>query len=298
MKKLWLSLLVAPFLCLASCSKQGHFSSIQDVFTFGKQPVQSFKINAGTGGKIKGKDGIVAIFPPGAFVTNSGQAVTGEVEVVLQEFLHPGDMIFSKMLPVYNGNPLRSGGEFILSARKGSQMLKLANGIMVQVKVPQRPPVNNSGMKLFYGAIEEDDINNVTWTVADSAMPGYLIYNGDTIDVFTNFLGACNIDAFIPNPQYIQCSIDIDGLPAGTPDADIRAYAIFVNFLGVIYAGEAQNHTIHMNLVAEEPIKLAVMAVADDEFYANTLLLTPVAGEHYSITLAPADVFAFKESLN
>ncbi len=71
-----------------------------------KKPTQQFALNVGSGGSIVTTGGLEFSFPSNAFVNSSGNAVTGNAEVKIDEIISKSDLIYNSISTHSNGRPL------------------------------------------------------------------------------------------------------------------------------------------------------------------------------------------------
>ncbi len=134
--------------------------------------VQTFTINASTGGNITGTQGTIIQLSANAFTTLDGSAVTGNVNIELVEIYDRASMLLTKK-PT-NGkksdgsiSTLVSGGEFYVNALQNGVSLKPKKGFTIVA------PTENTGeidqeMGKFDGVITcEGDDCNVVWEEDD-----------------------------------------------------------------------------------------------------------------------------------
>jgi len=156
---------------------------------------QVFTLNAASGGVVNGQEGVTMFFPPNAFRTLSGAAVTGTVQVELVEALTVGDMLWLNKRTVGNDNgqlrPLVSGGQYFLNATQGGQQLQLAeNAGYVNVPAPNGVDPN---MQLFSGDVDPNGI--ITWDPFGNA--GGLGQDSLSYSFPNDSLGWINCDYFM-----------------------------------------------------------------------------------------------------
>jgi len=123
-----------------SCSKSYNdiaiYSSMDDVFSSLSVQSNVTTLDAAAGGTFYGASGTRYVFAPNSFQTASGATVTGKVQVTTSEYLQKGDMIFSKMLPISNNEPLLSGGEINVSASQNGQNIFMKPGTSFKANMP------------------------------------------------------------------------------------------------------------------------------------------------------------------
>lgn len=134
--------------------------------------LQHFSITASTGGTVTGAQGTRIEFGANSFLTESGAAVSGTVDIQLIEIYDRASMLLTKRGT--NGktddgkiSTLISGGEFYVNATQNNDTLKLKSGFTIIA------PTDNTGgiqeqMKLFDGVLEcEGDNCNLVWEELD-----------------------------------------------------------------------------------------------------------------------------------
>lgn len=136
---------------------------------------QHFTMDAASGGSITGEEGTTIQFGADAFLTESGEPVTGEVDIELVEIFSKAKMVLTEM-PTKGRNAdnkiatLISAGEFFVNATKDGAQLKPKNGFTLVV------PADKTGdpdfeMGLFTGK-EECDNNDcdIVWEEEDKGI--------------------------------------------------------------------------------------------------------------------------------
>ena len=132
-------------------------------------PLQTYTINAAGYNTHLCVNGTTIFIYPNAFLTQSGQPVTGVVTIEAKDVLSKKDMIMNNAMPVSNGRLLVSGGEVYFNATQGGQKLKMnpASAVYFQVPTGNTPSYQ---MKEFYANasvnISETGLNWVTDTTS------------------------------------------------------------------------------------------------------------------------------------
>ena len=148
-------LIAVTSIFLASCTKDYHdttsqvppggtippaehkYTSMNDFFSKNQIPSQAFTVDAATGGTITAAQGSVIYIPSNAFVTQQGNAVTGNVSIEFKEVYKKSDMLLGdKPTILDNGLPLKSGGEFFIRATSNGTAVQLAPGYSISVQQP------------------------------------------------------------------------------------------------------------------------------------------------------------------
>lgn len=98
--------------------------------------IQQFTFNAASGGYFLCSGGATISINPNSFLYPNNTAVTGSVDLKVQEVYNKKDMICSGAFTTSAGRPLISGGEINVTAWQGNTKLKLANNNSVNVSLP------------------------------------------------------------------------------------------------------------------------------------------------------------------
>ncbi|BAV09549.1 hypothetical protein SAMN05421788_101987 [Filimonas lacunae] len=201
-------------------------------------PTQSFTGNATTGFTITGAKGTKVTFKPGAFIDGFGNVVSGNVTVTLKEILSKKDVLLSGVMTESNGQLLESGGEFLLQAKQGDNVLGVNRQADSAAMVEVPKVLNNKDMGLFVQEKREGGVNGqqpqgnpLTWVAAPYAPFG----NGPNSYSFSlpGFTWV-NCDRFYsdPNPK-----TTIRATPVFQDDStvtDLQVMLVFKNIATVI----------------------------------------------------------------
>jgi hypothetical protein len=127
--------------------------------TWVEPEVQKFSLDAGHGGIVEGKDGILIVVPENAFLDQDGNSVTDNVDLELVEALHLTEMVLYNLGTISNDSLLESDGMFYLNASQ--------NGMDVTVN-PERPlyieiPTDEVKPNMMAFTSEADSAGNLNW---------------------------------------------------------------------------------------------------------------------------------------
>lgn len=305
MKRILFLVPVLAALYLISCKKdevtpQGNnpvntvsYNTAQDYLNAKNVPLQTFTIDATTGGTFTGAKGTQVTIAPGTFVNYDGSEVNGNVQIKLKEVFSARDMIFSGVLPVSYGNILKSGGEFYLQASQNGVPVDVMIGEMVEVILPAQDVDPN--MMLFFGAGGENP-DSLNWDPIENNQEDSLWNNGFTFNVgdgayeiTLDSLGWANIDAFESSIVYFPIEFTLTGVD-GLDNSNTSAWAIFEDFngvwpTGVSFWGSIEDNVIYETHLGAVPFTLVVVSVVDNQLYYGYLNLTPVDGTNYTINM-------------
>ena len=122
----------------AATTASDNYTSMAAFHAQNGVPMQTFTINAATGGSYTTPQGTVVTIPANAFQTQAGGVVTGNVTIQFKDIYKKSDMLLSdKGTKYYDGTPLRSGGEFFIKAMQSNAALELVIGKKISVSQPR-----------------------------------------------------------------------------------------------------------------------------------------------------------------
>jgi hypothetical protein len=138
------------------------YHSLKDFYSQNGVPMQTYIIDASTGGTFTSPQGTVVTIPENAFVTQAGIPVTGNVTMQFKDIYKKSDMLLSNMdTREWSGKPLLSGGEFFIKVIFGNEVVNLASQSVITVKQPfNSSQTNNILMDAF---TFENDSFGIGW---------------------------------------------------------------------------------------------------------------------------------------
>ena len=152
--KLNLLVLFATLILGISCTKEYHnpakppqtggnpvtihrYGSMKDFYALNAVKSTTFSADGTTGTTTTTSHGTLISIPANAFVTLAGNPVTGTVSIEYKELYKKSDMLFSdKPTVLFNGAPLKSGGEFFMKATANGAAVQIAPGNFITVEQP------------------------------------------------------------------------------------------------------------------------------------------------------------------
>lgn len=299
---------------LVSCRKEtnvstvtGPYSSMQSIYSLLRLQPKTMLIDAATGGSFYGNSGTRYIVQPSSFLTATGANVTGNVTMQVCEYLQKGDMMFSKMLPVSNGEPLVSGGEISVTATQDGQSVFLKPYHTIQAMVPQGG-IAPTDMVFFRGRQAEDTTQmNVNWVkpVPDSTGYGAGIFivrsplSNDTLNIISDSLGWANADQFLSSPNYQEFNVNLtiagDSIANSTK---VYGFAVYDQYKGVWPLSKRIGSHFKESHVPNFPVHFITYALLNGKFYGGILGATPATGTIYTVEMKEEDPTTFKAKVN
>jgi hypothetical protein len=174
MKNIFISVGLVVLILFAACKKES--SSPEPILSEPNQPnldaffaanataAQTFTFDAAQTQLLIGFKGTKITVPTSAFITKTGNIVSGNVELSLTEIYSKKEMILSKAQTMTSSDQLISGGEMKIVVKQNGQELKLYPGKKLYIKTPAgTSPYSN--MKVYYGT-HDFTTNQLTWGLA------------------------------------------------------------------------------------------------------------------------------------
>lgn len=315
MKKLLL-LAAGAALLVYSCGKRYDnpnvvntfktYPSLDSVFSELSLKPKYVSLDAATGGSFYGNSGTKYTFPANAFQTGSGASVTGNVQIAVTEYLKRGDMIFSQMLPISDGQPLISAGQVDVRATQGGAEIFIKPGMTYTIDIPQGgTPV--PGMQIFRGrkVVPITNRSMVNWRFGgiDSSGSGSqvsVVYKEDTLSLILDSMNFINGDKYRrdSNGSTQNIIIDVTALGKQVALSNYRGY-IMVGAENSVFGMYSTSGTTVMNLSLNKYLfHFVTVALIDGKYFGGITTATPEAGKTYTINMVEVDPIAFKAQLN
>lgn len=296
-------------LLLFSCKKDsgtlttvttGGYASLDDIFTKTAPTATTQSIVVSSGGSVSSKGGTRFVFPRDAFQSASGAIITGSVDVKVYDWVQRGDMVFGRVLPVANNEPLYSSGEAYIEVTQNGIPVRLRRGYTIEVHFPQFGVVSGSD-NAYVGQKVAGSSNTVNWYGTD---PGGSVFNfGDTVALVTDSFHYIAASHPLPPPVYNNFTLTLN-----TPVTLEQSMTVVLldNLKSVYPASSAINNKVSLQHIPGGPAHVAVMGVNKGTFYAGIASLqgwpggTPGPGTDstYQIDIKQVDPQAFRLQLN
>lgn len=282
--------------------------TVDSIFSLLRLSPKVLTVNAAAGGSFFGNSGTRFFFYPNSFQTATGAIVTEDVQVSVTEYLKAGDMIFSKMLPVSDGEPLLSGGEFNISAAQNGQQVYLRPHYTFMANIPCSG-ADVSGMQFFVGRESVDTTQMlVNWVVPKVDSQNYhliILPQGpkytvnDTLRIISDSLKMTNADRFMSSPNYQRFTVTASA-PGIVFDSNsyIMGYALYDTYLGAWPMRAFDKGVFYEGHVPDIPVHFVVFGLIDGKFYGGVTAATPVTGANYIVNMTVEDPVTFKAQLN
>lgn len=300
-------LILTSILSFSSCKKKAEiipaptsqnpevFTSLNSYLQTRKPISQTFLVNATTGGVFTTNKGSKITVPANAFLTHTGQVVSGMVSLKIKEIFTNANMIFSGVFPISDGNLLNSGGEFFLQATQNGELLRVANGVFIGLDIPAQAFDNQ--MELFFAGVEEE-MDTANWNLINDTIGQGPVWSNSSFtfnssdnsyQIQLDTLCWGNIDAFDYTINYFNCNFNLSGV-TGLNNTNTTAFAVFKNKntvwpVGVSGWGTISGNTINETHLGSIPLNLVVISVVGGQLYYGLLDITPQPSTTYTVLM-------------
>lgn len=278
----------------------GIYKDLSTIFDLYAPAAKTVTINPSKGLEFYGNSGTKYFFPPNAYQTSTGAAVTGNMQAQVTEYLTKEQMIFSGVLPYSNGDYLLSAGEVNVELTQNGQKVYFKQGQAYQASIPLNGNKPDS-MSLFVGQPTNDNRNRVNWTPAPpdttATVRRVFSYGIDTIKLFNDGMGFANCDRFWSVPKVSNSTIVITGISIENA-TDIAAYQSVDGRNTVIRMVQNKNTpNISLDFSPSLASHFVVAAIVKGEFYASVLAVSPQNNKVYTATLEKQTPEQFRAKL-
>jgi hypothetical protein len=246
--------------------------------------------------------GLQCYFPANCCVSNSGQVITGKVNVELMQIKNKGDMVRLGKPTTSYGRLLVSGNELFVRLKNDSSELLLAPGVKIQLRYSD-PPISTQ-MKFFVG--DESNTQQFNWLPNPDLINNTLSVTPSYYEIQTNHLHWVGSGYFFDTTGTSRVTIKAD-LAAYFTNANTVAYTVFKDFRSVVgmYGDISSKKFSTGKLPVGKAITVVVISKQGNDYflgYQNTTTAAPTSGSEQSIPITPiktslSDIKAFLNTL-
>lgn len=311
-KLFFLGSMVALLLIFTGCKKDKKpdpisptasvkYSSIDDFYSKNGVQLQTYKINATTGGSFTSPKGTIVRIPGNCFVNSSNVAASGEVTIQFKDIYTKSDMLLSDMpTTFFNGTPLKSGGEFFINALAGAEPLEIASGQHIEIEQPAENMKPDTAMEAM--VLNNDSIQGGGggWFIS----PGDELLFNTTNYIFNLYSfgstpGAgiwCNSD----NPYYFQAFSQTTLTINEVAGYNMDVFLVFKNVNSMVHVYKQYNTTTFPYQYAPlgQECTVVVVGVKDEKLYASFTPVTITSNLSVNPMLEEITTEAFKAQLS
>lgn len=278
-----------------------HYGSMKDFYALNAVKSQAFSVDGATGTTITTSQGTVITIPANAFVTLGGNPVTGPVNIEYKEIYKKSDMLFSdKPTILFDGRPLKSGGEFFMKATSNGDAVQLAPGYHITVEQPLNGFPFDPGMSAFTALTDTFrwvPANNAGAIDSAGSLTGY-IYQLFTFNPPEDSGTWYNCDSPTPFNSYSLTTLTLHA----NEDPQLYGTDVFLIFSEVnsmvhIYSSGANDYPYQY---APEGMNCTAVAVGvrDSILYCSFTPITIGTNQTVNCSLHPTTDAAFQQQMD
>ena len=114
-----------------------HYTSTANFFAVNAPAMQTFTVNAATGGSFTTPKGTIVTVPANAFLTKTGGAVSGNVTIQFKDVYKKSDMVLCELTTQLGSyGPMKSAGMFFIKAMQGASAVVMAPAKKILINQP------------------------------------------------------------------------------------------------------------------------------------------------------------------
>jgi hypothetical protein len=212
---------------LSFSSTSNDYSTLHEFFEKNQPRTEAMVVNSSNQFTLESRRGTKFIFQANSFETLDGQPVTGTIFFEVKEIFNPSEMILTRTFPMSNGQPLESGGEFMIKpTNQNGQQLKLKPGYLMKIKLPSLG-IGMDNMRVFNGQPNAGGSDSkVNWVV--NSNPNNTVFADSLVQgryLFADSVNWINCDRFLNEPR-----INYAVYPGNVTGFD--SVSVFIHFSG------------------------------------------------------------------
>ncbi len=309
---------IISVICLfSSCQKnlQGvvnksndNYLSAEDFFSKNEAALQTYTVDAGTGGTFTSVQGTKINIPASAFVSfTNGAAVAGIVNIEFKDLYKKSDMLLALMpTTTILGSPLKSGGEFFIKVTAGGLPVQIAPGKQIDFELPvaltgEKDLANPQRAFILADTAGIPNNNlNAGWVPTDFGRVEN-IANSYVFSLFQFSSSAtagtwCNSDNATYFSTYPQTTLTLN------PKDDVGQYGtdaflVFKNIASMVHVYKTADKFVYTYAPAGLQCTLVATGIKDGKLYSAFVPITITANQSIDFTLSLTNTDDFKSQL-
>lgn len=193
---------------------------------------QWFNVNNDRGQVIKGSQGTRIHIPADCFIDQNGQPIDGAVALELKEVYSGKDLLLSNMPTERNGKALVSGGSIFLEARKGPNVLAVADDKEILVEFDSPESVETEGMQLYQGEVNRQ--GDMNWASTGGLKESLIPMSTEDLQLEALYLAPEDIELMVNAGEASKKDLNVwnraiqDASSAGYSDSWVRTREFLV----------------------------------------------------------------------
>lgn len=240
---------------------------------------------------------LVIVIPPDFVDLASYPCTNGFFDIHITVVDTKGEILIAGLPTISEGKLLESRIEINLQIKDGDEVVKLAHGKQIAIKVNDPDP--RERMELFYGNNDNsewlqadndpnawDNVANGEWIFQDSQS----VISGFGYECFSDSTDWINVDVFLEVPQELRTDVCIE-LPQEFTNKNTAVFMVFDDYNSVVYLHGNADAMKFCEPYGSAPIGFNVTFVVISEMGDDLYLFTKkstVITPHHTETLVPA----------
>ena len=320
-KNLLLSTIGSTLLLMTSCKKDiltesplpdlDNYNSVKDFYTQNQARLQTYSVNATTGGSFTCEKGTKITIPANAFVDGNGNQINGDIKFNIKEIYDKSDMLLSnKPTSMFTGidtagrvkfTPLKSGGEVFIQPVADTGKVFIQKGKNIDIAMPT-PAIDGNMQAFVEKPIPNDTTGQFLWqkdtvnTVKiDSSALDYIykLYSFSSNNDQGTWINSDNSSYF---PINNQVSIDINQTD-NILQYNTNVFLVFKNVKTVVRINYYGTNFPYNYAPNNEECTLVATGIKDGKLFASFTPITITSGANINFSLTETTTDEFKTKL-
>jgi len=310
MKAIKISMMVAMSILLltAGCKKDNNatvaspdnYANLSAFYASNGVALQHYTVDAAAGGNFTSPQGTVVTVAPNSFLTQSGGAVTGSVDIYFKDIYKKSDMLMS-LVPTmsYWGAPIKSGGEFYIKASQGGTALILTGAKPIVVQQPLNGKPLDAAMAPMVMVVDSPGQTGIVWAINGTdtlrETPSNYVFSMFNFQYPVDSGSWCNSD----NPNYFsgytQCTITIT--ETDTTEFGTGVFLVFSGLNSMVHVYQGGTNFPYRYAPAGLQCTVVAVATLGGKLYASFTPITISNNLNVNFHLSLTTTAAFKSTL-
>jgi len=288
MKKKSISIFAISVIILISACKRNRLDcpncpkpDVKEFLSSKTKPIETFSIDASTGGNFTTLQGTYVTIPANAFVDENNTPITGTVTINFKDIYKKSDMLLNQMPTMFIDNtPMNSGGEFYIKVTYNNAQVNLSQGKQIRVKLAALSTINTQMLPMslseefawntnlsnglsFDSTNYYFDLNSLDYTWYNADHPLYSDVPLTTIKASYTVSSADNFDQ-----NFVQSFIifkDINGVISFSGQFNYAPLSVNCTIVGVSMDNEGDLYTAFTPITISENMNLNIELIKTSE---------------------------------
>ncbi len=275
-----------------------NYSSLQDFYNQNGVQLQTFTLNAATGGTFVSNKSTTINIPANAFMDASLNTVTGIVAIEFKDIYKKSDMLFSNVGTSTNYCLLKSAGEFFIRASTVSGPVDISGLKKLTIEQPVQPLAVADGSMAAFGANDTLGTAGAWYTDGSySLLVNTTKYIFDMYSFNTPLINGswCNSD----NPYYFGMypQTTLTAAKTGTFSGMVDVFLVFKNVSSMVHVYKSGANYPYNYAPVGLPCSVVAIGVNGGKLYSSINTITISATQTVNFNLTETTTGAFQAAI-